>query len=701
LELPKKIAQLFAAERERLPLWTPVLLGTGIGLYYAMPYEPRYWQPLSALILLLSLILLSRRRVALRTAVIAALLVAVGFSAAYWRTQNVAAPILHKILYFRTIEGQIDDIRIKPDGKTIVLSHLAIEDVRERITPARISISLKKPALDIVIGDRVRVKAMLFPPPTPAMPGGYDFARGFYYDRLGAVGFSPYAPEIIMHTSSDNFDTMLSDLRLNLAQRIQSYMSEETGPVAAAMMVGEDSAVTDEVKDAMRDAGIYHVLSISGLHMALAVGLVYMAVRLLLSLYMPLALRLPVKKIAACVGLVSAFAYLLLAGYPVPAVRSFVMVGCVMIAILFDRRGISLYSLAWAATLILLFVPESLLGASFQLSFAATMAIIALYERYAVQLYAGGRGIVHTVAVYFIGIAATSLVASLATTPLVIYHFNRFTVWGIVANMLMVPLASFWIMPAAVLAFLLMPFGAEGWALALLDKGITLMVEGSKWFASLPYANFSLSSPSFAGFLLMIYGGLWLCLWKQKWRLAGAPAIIIGVLTLLVYKPYDIWISDDATRVMVKLENGEYLFVRGRETSFDAETWLRAAGRESALTLKDSDAFTCDDMRCVGTVQGRRVAVAKRKDATNICTGEPDIVITSDWLKGSCISPLVLDGQTLEENGAVGLRILPNDIAIDTAMAYRGRRPWVSLPYSLYVKEKAAMMEKNRGDDDN
>jgi competence protein ComEC len=693
LELPKKIAQLFIAERERFPLWVPVLLGTGIGLYYALPTEPQYWQPLSALSLLLSLLLLARRHVAARGAVIALLLVAVGFSAAYWRTQNVAAPVLHKTLYFRDVEGRIDDIRIKPDGKTLVLSQLAIEGVKPSTTPARVSISLKKPAPDIKIGDRVRVKAMLFPPPTPAIPGGYDFARGYYYDRLGAVGFSPYAPDMVEQAPANDFDAWLSDLRLNIANRIEAHMSQESGPVAAAMMVGEDSAVTDEVKDAMRDAGIYHVLSISGLHMSLAVALVYISVRFLLSLYMPLALRLPVKKVAAAIGLLSALAYLMLAGYPVPAVRSFVMVACIMLAVLFDRRGISLYSLAWAAALILLFVPESLLGASFQLSFAATMAIITLYERYSSELRASKKGPVRMFLTYFFGVGVTSLAATLATTPLVIYHFNRFTLWGIVANMLMVPLASFWIMPAAVIAFLAMPFGLDAWPLAFLDRGITLMIEGSKWFATLPYANFSLSSPSFAGFLLIVYGGLWLCLWRQNWRFIGVPAIILGTLTLLAYKPYDVLISDDASKIMVRQSDGGYLFLRGRITSFDAEVWLRSAGKTSALAAKDT-AF-CDGEFCAIDIENKHIIAAKRKDTPTICADKADIVITPDWLKNSCAAPLVLDGQALEENGATGLRFLNGVIDIDTAMTHRGRRPWVSLPYSLYVKEKKGSISEN------
>jgi competence protein ComEC len=677
-------------ERDRFPLWVPVLLGTGIGLYFALPYEPRYWQPLSALGLIGSMMLLSRRQRALRTVVMAALLIAVGFSAAYWRTQNVAAPVLHKTLYFRDVEGRIDDIRMKPEGETLLLSSPSIGDVRPQATPARVSVSLHEVGPELHIGDAVRVKATLFPPPTPALPGGYDFARAFYYDRIGAVGFSRDVPEVTAPAAIDSFDVWLNALRLRLSEQIQSGMAAENGPVASAMMVGEDSEVSGEVKDAMRDAGIYHVLSISGLHMSLAVALVYITVRFLLSLHMPLALRLPVKKIAAFVGLLSAFAYLLLAGYPVPAIRSFVMVACVMVAVLFDRRGISLYSLAWAASLILLFEPESLLGASFELSFAATLAILALYERYAYLLHPSGRGIFHTVWIYFLGLIITSLAATLATTPLVIYHFNRFSFWGIAANVLMVPLASFWIMPAAVLAFLAMPFGLENGPLWLLDRGIGLMIDGSKWFASLPFANFALPSPNFAGFLLIVYGGLWLCLWRERWRLFGIPAVVIGVATLLLYEPYDLLVSDDASKVMARMDNGDYLFIQGRPTSFDGQVWLRAAGRESALTLKDMD-IVCDQDPCLVHLRGKSLAVIRRKDSgESTCSVPADIAITPNWLKEDACPqiPLLMEKNFLEENGATGLRFTQGGIVMDTAIEHRGRRPWVSLPYSLYVKEK-------------
>lgn len=687
------------AERDRLTLWVPVLLAIGIGGYFALPYQPEYWAAPAAIILSASLFLRSRRIVPLRLATLSLLIMAVGFAVADFRTQAVGAPVLSKTLYFRHLEGRIDDINLKPKGETLTLSQLAIEGVQEKTTPARVTVSLKQEAPELHIGDRIKIRAMLFPPPTPTMPRAYDFSRAFYFDRIGAVGFSPFAPEVIAPAKLDSFELWLNDLRLSLAQRIRAPMDGDSGPVAAAIMVGEQAGVSEEVKDAMRDAGLYHVLSISGLHMSLAVGLVYIAVRFLLSLYMPLALRLPVKKIAAVVGLLSALAYLLLAGYPVPAVRSFVMVACVMVAVLFDRRGISLYSLAWAATLILLLQPEALLGVSFQLSFAATMAIIALYERFSSHLYKPGQGVVHKLWLYFIGLMATSLAATLFTTPLVIYQFNRFTLWGIVANILMVPLASFWIMPAAVLVFLLLPFGLEGWAIAALESGIRLMIESSRWFAALPYAAFSLPSPTFWGMLLMVFGGLWLCLWRQRWRLIGIPAVILGLSTMLLHTPYDVWVSDDATKVMARLPSGEYLMLRGTVKSFDAESWLKAEGRDTALLLKEMqgrpDAPQCDKWRCVFDLHGKRILVAKKKDeAKSLCNEAADIVISSDWLDGHCKNaPLLIDERFLKLRGAAALRVSDGAVEVETSSDFRGKRPWVVIPkYALYPREKAVMM---------
>lgn len=683
-----------SAERQRFALWIPVLLGVGIGVYFVLPKEPAWWLAPQLCISLITALYLGRNIRGLKWLALAGVIVSVGFLASYQRTQALSAPMLHKTLYSRTIEGRVAGIQVREDGLKLLLTEVSIERVKPRTTPQRITVSYKKPLPGLEVGMKVRMKAILFPPPTPVMPGAFDFARTYYFERIGAVGYTPDEPEIIEAAPPSGFRPWLNHLRMSIADRISAAMSEEGGAVAIALMVGEMSRVSEEVKDAMRDSGIYHVLSISGLHMSLAAGLIYAATRLLLLLHMGWAQRLPVKKIAAVAGLLGAFVYLLLAGYPVPAVRSFVMVACVMIAVIFDRRGISMYSLCWAACFILLLWPESLLGASFQLSFAATLAVVALYERYGHLLTRSGDGMFIRLKYYFIGLMISSLAATLATTPLVIYHFNRVTLWGIAANMLLLPLTSFWIMTAAVLAFIAMPFGLEAFPLKILDIGIGVMIGGAKWLADLPYAAFPLPSPAFWGLLLAVFGGVWLCLWQKRWRLWGLPLILIGTATLLLHKPYDLMISDDASSVMVRADNGQYVFLKGKPGGFDGRVWLASAGEETGLLAKEASYLVaCDTLQCRMNLNGKTLAMGKSKDAVaSVCQPSVDIAVFKERVK-NCNVPLLIDGNFLERSGAVGVRLHEGQVDVDTSMERRGRRRWVSLPYSmLYPKRDTDMI---------
>jgi competence protein ComEC len=672
-------------EHGRLVLWVPVLFGAGIGIYYLLPNEPdiQITAGLCGLLVLSAAIFWNKG--ALRLIFIAILLVTLGILRAEINTRTAAAPVLQEEVFFRPIEGNIDDIQIREKGEKLILCNVKIEGLEESKTPKRISVSLRNVEKGLNVGDKIQINATLFPPPTPVMPRAYDFARMFYYDQLGAVGYSPRQPVVLEKAKENDFEQWLNDKRLTLTQRIITPMSPENGWIASAMMVGEMSGIAKDTADALRESGIYHVLSISGLHMSLAAMLVFVAVRFLLSLYPSFALHMPVKKIAAAIALLSSFVYLLLAGYPVPAVRSFVMVAVVMLAILCDRSGISVFSLAWAAIIVLLWQPESLLGASFQLSFAATLAILAVYERYGSALYKDNIGFIGRTWVYFLGIMLTSLVASLATTPLVIYHFNRFTLWGIAANMLLLPLVSVWIMPAAVIAFLLMPFGMEYYPLLMLDHGISIMMKGARFFAELPYASIALPSPHFYGLLLFVFGGLWLCIWQQKWRLLGVPLAIIGVATITLHKPYDLLISSDASKVALRLEDGRFVFLRGKEDSFDGQVWLRANGQEKSATLDELEGENCNKYKCIIIAYDKKIVVTKgKKYIEDSCDGNPDIVVSKNYLGdiNNCAAvPLLIDAEFLENMGATALRFNNGKIQIESSSDYRGDRPWVNKGY--------------------
>ena len=695
----RHIATLWAREQERFVLWLPVLLALGIGLFFALPYEPSLALSGSIFAALGVASWLLRGHPIARLPVLALALIALGFAAGALRSFEVSAPILRVNIFYKQVEGVVEDVQDRAKGgQRLILRNPVIETLAPEDTPYKISVSTRE-MTDIQIGDRIRTQAMLFPPPGPVIPGGYDFARQFYFDRIGATGFSPRSPEVTQRAPASYFTAKLNELRLSISKRIAAPMPLENGPVASALMVGEMSAVDPAISDAMRDAGIYHVLSISGLHMSLAAALVFISVRFLLSLLPAFAMRLPTKKIAAAVGMLSAFAYLLLAGYPVPAIRSFVMVACVMLAILCDRRGISLYSLAWSAALILLFQPEALLGASFQLSYSATIAIVAFYEYFGHKLH--GDGIIRRLHAAFWGLVLTSLVATLATTPLVIYHFNRFTFWGIAANTLMMPLASFWLMPAAVLSFIAMPFGLEYWPLLWLSEGITLMVRGAEWVAAQPYASVALPPLSFPGMLLTVAGGLWLCLWRTRWRLAGLPMILAGLLTVLLYKPYDILISDDAAKVAMRLSGDDMVFIKGRPASFEGEAWTRASGQKESYGMKDMDEVyedipECTKLRCDVYFKDLHIVVArKKKERDGMCEKTdgraPDIVIGPDYMDRipACKEvALLIDRAYLQDAGTVAIRIENGKPIVRTTSEYRGMRMW----NSVYQSPNPAMM---------
>lgn len=675
------MTELMLREQSRIPLWFPVLVGCGIAFYFAMPAPTPFWLYAAGAALAACLCVPAWKYAAPRIVLLIAFSLLLGMAASALRLHWVAAPVLRTPVFFKMVEGTVEDIQHKENKVKLVLAGPLIETLAAKDTPVRISVTLKSLDAPLAIGQRVRFPAMLFPPPAPAMPGAYDFARMFYFQQLGAVGFSPRQPEILSATQAQG---SITALRLAISDHLVAVMGQEYGAIASALMVGEQSRVSQEVTDSMRESGIYHILSISGLHMSLATGLLFFTVRLLLVMIPTCALHWPVKKIAAVCGLLGGLAYLLLAGSPVPAVRSYIMVACVLGAVLIDRKGISMYSLSWAATLILLLMPESLFTASFQLTFAATLAIVALYERYGNYLFRANAGIAGRTGLYFLGLMLTSLAASLYTSPLAIAHFNRMAIYGVVANMLIVPLSSFWIMPAAMLAMLAMPFGWDAPFLYLLKIGLEWMMAGSRLVSHFPYANIALPAPSDAGFLLMVAGGLWCALWITRIRFAGLLMVAAGLATIASFTPYDLIVSDDAKRIAYFSESGQWVMLRGDVDSFESEIWLRMQGKEAMISRKQArqaiPELQCDKTTCQITRSDQTIVMAIRKDPkARLCESGAEVVISDQYLHCDAI-PMVIDRDFVEKNGAAALRFADGVIELASTQHARGHWPWAQGP---------------------
>lgn len=686
------------AERDRWVLWLPVLLGTGTAVYFGLPVEPPGW--LGAVVLAFAALAAWRTRHRSETAFVVLIGMAafgLGFAAAQMRTAWVAAPMLSDRIGPASVEGQVLLLERQPKAVRVTLQKPRISGVHPHLTPERVRLRLAGAQPDLVPGDRIRLRAVLTPPPPPAAPGAFDFQRQAYFSRLGAVGFSMGPAQITARAA----DTGLSSVRLAVeharaavTRAVLAALPGRAGAIAAALMTGDRSAIDEETLDDIRDSGLAHLLAISGLHIGLVAGIVFFAVRAGLALVPALALDRPIKKWAAVAAIAAAFAYAQLAGATVPTQRSFLMVGLVLAAVLADRRGLSLRLVAWAAAVVLLIQPEAVLSASFQLSFAAVVALIAAYE--ALARFAGRRarwrGWFNGVAAYGAGVALSTVIAGAATAPFAAYHFNHIALFGVAANLIAVPLTALWVMPWAVAAFVLMPLGLEGLALAPLGLG----VDGIAWVAATvsrwPGGQVYLPAIPTAGLVLTGLGGLWLCLWSRRWRLAGVPLIAAGLASMALNVTPDVLIGGDGRLMAVKDAEGHLMFSSARADGFSREAWLRSAGYPAAKPVvwpklgslvsppaRTGDAgIVCDGAGCLYRAKGRTVALVRDPAALAEDCWTADVVVSPEPVRGTCPARGgVVDRFDLWRNGAHAIWLSPTAIRIESVNGVRGQRPWV------------------------
>ncbi len=690
------LAGNLAAERERWWLWLPVCLGAGIGGYFALPFEPPLWLGTAGLAVIGAAGLLSRRRQAALLLCVALAAVFLGVTAAQLRTWSVAAPTLAKRFGPALIEGQV--LTAEPrgagggPGARVVLRPQRLPGLEPAQVPAKVRVRLtRRDPLSPAPGDWIRVRAALRAPPSPAAPGAFDFARRAYFQRLGGVGYAVGHAEALpapegAESGTSGWRLWWSSLRYALAARILAALPDQTGPVAAALMTGERGAIPEPVNQAMRDSGLAHLLAISGLHIGLVAGILFFGLRGAMALVPALALNHPIKKWAAVLAGLGAFVYLFLAGATVPTQRAFLMLAVVLLAVVLDRSAISLRLVAWAAAVVLLIAPESLLSASFQMSFAAVTALVAAYEALRernTRRPRGDRNPAVGLGLYVAGVALTSVIAIAATAPFAVYHFNRLALFGLAANLVAVPLTAFWIMPWAVAAFLLMPFGQEGWALAPMGWGIDLLLGTAERVAAWPGATTPVRAMPTAGLVLVVLGGLWLCLWRRSWRLLGLAAVLAGLASLPLNPPPDVLASDDGRLLAVRDADGGLWLSSRRRGRFNAETWLRRAGEAEAQPWPRSGAaaegaLACDSLGCIYRKNGWMVALVKDGRALDEDCRLADVVISLVSLPDRlCREPAaVIDRYDLWRDGGHAVWLEEGAVRIESVEKRRGRRPW-------------------------
>ncbi|WP_196223300.1 ComEC/Rec2 family competence protein [Roseibium sp. RKSG952] len=659
-------------------LWTVFAFAAGILANVQLPQEPALFPmiALAAGLFILSFLRFQSGKAGAALVLICA--VVAGAAVMSLRTHHVAAPRIEAPLT-ASGTGTVSDIVTNRRGKRLIIGDISwAENHAGRAMPQKIRLSVPD-TTQASIGDRIKFRGRLFPPAGPVRPGGYDFSFRAYFSGIGATGFSFGAPEIIKTDGgSYRLKRYLDALRADVSRRIRGALpAGDASALAVALLVGDRSGLSEHAEEALRAAGLAHVLAISGLHMALFAGGAFAAFLFLLSLSETAALSWPTHRVAAVAALLAALAYLALSGASVATQRSFIMIALVFLGILTARRGLTLRSVALAGGALLVLGPERLFYPGFQMSFAAVLCLVAVYEGWSFR--PGGRfsaGAASNLAgrlalkgmTWGAGLLVTALVAGLATGFIGAYHFARIAPMSLIGNLLGMPVFSLVVMPAGVLSMVLMPLGLSVFPLTVMAWGLDLLVAIAGWTAGLsihdgrivplaPMAAFMAVAALFLGLLLR----------GPARGLALLPAVVAGIVAT-TGRPPDVLISERGTLVAARDEDG-VLRLNARRSSFGAQAMLEAEG-VAENTFSDRrmsiPQLRCDAVGCVVKAYGPEgdgggrllplvIALPKTPAAVAMDCRLADVLVAARHVPPTCGSSLVLNEKARASLGAVAL----------------------------------------------
>ncbi len=684
--LSAHLERLFEAERAQLPLWLPVGLMLGIAAWFALPDAPQW----IAFLLLaaglgLGLLALAPGTRWGRALALFGLAAALGCGLTWWKAEQAAAPRIER-------QGLLQGDAVIESVQTLA----AKEAVRLVVRPLgdgrpvrlRVNVADDKIVPGLTPGATVRLRAWMMPPAPMAVPGGYDFARTAWFQQIGGSG-RVLDIEVVAPASSQSVAATIAGWRQRLSGHIRDRLGGggEAG-IAAALATGDQFGIPEADAEAMRRSGLAHLLSVSGLHLTAVVGAVMLLTLKLLALSPALALRFRLILIAAAAGALAGVAYTLLTGAEVPTVRSCIAALLVLAGIALGREALTLRLVAVGALVVLLLWPESLPGASFQMSFAAITAIIALHENPRVQAWVSRRdeGWPTRVGRLLFALILTGLVVELALMPIALFHFHKAGLYGALANVVAIPLTTFIIMPLEALALLfdLVGLGAPFWWLT--GQALSLLLGLAHTAAAAPGAVALLPAMAPAAFALMVAGGLWICLWRTKWRRWGVIPVAIGALWALATPMPDLIITGDGRHLALRTEDGGLALLRSRAGDYVRDTLAEAGGAEpDFLDLESLPNAACSPDLCAADIVrgGRRWRLLVTRtphivawaEMVRACA-EADIIVADRRLPRGCTPRwLRADRAFLRRTGGLSIT-LGNSPRVATVAERVGRHPW-------------------------
>ena len=683
------------SQRERWIFWAPVPVAIGIAFYFGLQAEPPLGMGLVLLLLFAPLLTAFYKNRPAFMLLLALFLAVGGFASAQWRTAQVEAPVLQKRSYAVTLRGQVAEVDPLPKTYRIVLDGVEIVDgkIWQKNIPSRVRIKLKNndPAVPQA-GTVVEIRAGLLPLSPPIMPGAFDFQRHAFFKGLGATGFAYGDLKVVKEREGRTF--YFEKLRKAIREKIAAAVPDrDNAALLTAFMIGEDNGISEKDWDIARQSGIAHLIAISGSHFVLIAGFPFFLIRALLAAMPFIALRWPIKKIAAAAAMLVSVFYMLLIGAPVTAQRAVIMTCVVMTAIMFDRNPFTLRLAVFAAFILFICEPESVMGPSFQMSFAAVVALIAFYETTGEWWKQQFREAHWTkrYSLYLLACFATTLVASTATAPFALYHFSRMPMLGgLAANMIAVPVSSFITFPLGLLSCLLMPLGLEAWPLYITEKSLDVFMYVAEIVAAWDYAG--LNANGFSGWILavMTLGMLWLCIWRGRIRWLGIVPVVLAAVFIPLTPRADVLVSDEGKLFAVRDAAGDLHFSTLTREKFVREQWTIREGDIKSTPAawpiagdkETASPVACKMGYCLYTLGDKIFGfVDGQEGVAPACRSGAQVIISAEDIKRArncATDALVIGKYDLRREGAYAFyRSTTGEIQVKTVRQARGMRPWV------------------------
>ncbi|WP_294537645.1 ComEC/Rec2 family competence protein [uncultured Rhodoblastus sp.] len=681
-------------------LWLPAAMGAGAIFYLVAATEPALWVVGPFTLICAALARLAREKRAVFACLAALAALGAGETFGAWRAARVDAPVLDRVLVGE-VAGFVEEVDFRAQGARFLLRVSEAQGLAPDKTPFRMRLTSRgRP--NFAAGDFVVVKARLLPPAHPSLPGGYDFARDAYFARIGAVGNTLTPPQAVPPPESAGwrfgFFAAVDRARNALALRVADAIGGDNGAIGAAMVTGKRDLLSEEAKETIRKAGIFHIITISGVQMTLVAGIFFVGLRRLMAFSPTLALNYPIKKWAAGLAIAGACLYALFTGSRVGSERALFMTLILLGSVLADRPALTMRNLAFAALAVIVLQPEALLGASFQLSFAAVAALVAVYEsRAAARSFVPGgqagptaaprereaRALAQDLAERsrhgVFGALFATFCATSATASFMAYDFHELSPYVLIGNPLTLAMIELFAVPAALLGSVLYPFGLDAWVWSYLGAGIAIVMKIAGWIGAAPGASISL--PAFApwSIVCLTLAVLSAVLWRTAlMRLTALPLLALGLLGAASGGRFDLAVPPSGDMAALRDADGQLTLLGKKNDAFAAEQWLRADAdpRNGA-----ERAGHCDALGCVGRLRnGESAALVLDYAAFHEDCARAQVVISPLYAPRSCAPKILLDRARLAETGAVTLAFGENGVEWRTARAPGENRPWSPAP---------------------